>query len=80
MRILEKTEYKVETKGDLVLARANNLSEDRMQSHLFLLGRIIGFARQLDILLKEDSDIDFYLEKFTDQINQTNQGSQNKEG
>ena len=65
--ILEKAGFKVQMNGDLVIARAINLSEELMMDQLFLLGKLIGFARQLDVLLKNDEDVGYYFQKFREQ-------------
>ena len=73
MSILEKDGFKVEINGDLVIARITDLTKDEISRHLFLVGRLIGFARQLDVLLKNDGDIDYYIEKFTIQMKAVNE-------
>jgi len=72
MSILEKGGFKVEINGDLVIARITDLTKDEIGKHLFLVGKLIGFARQLDVLLKNDGDIDYYIEKFTTQMKEVN--------
>ena len=62
--ILEKANFKVNVNGDLVNARAIDLTENQISDNLYLIGRLIGFTRQLDVLLKNDADIDRYLTKF----------------
>jgi len=73
MSILEQTGFKVEVNGDLVIARATELTKDQMEAYLFIIGRLIGFARQLDVLLKDDRDIGFYVERFMSQLKETNE-------
>ena len=82
MTILEKDGFKVELNGDLVNARAIDLTKEQMSGNLYLIGRLIGFTRQLDILLKNDTDIERYLDKFMHQAGRPddNQDSFNKEG
>jgi pyruvate,water dikinase len=62
--ILEEFGFKVEKKGDLVIARAVNGSEEQTRAHLRIIGRLIGFLRQLDILMKDDSAVDHYFNRF----------------
>ncbi len=64
MSIMEKIGFKVEGSGDLVIARVTNSSIDQMQEHLYLIGRLIGFVRQLDILMTDDTTVDLYFEQF----------------
>jgi hypothetical protein len=54
----------VEKKGDLVIARAVNCTEEEMRNYLYVIGRLIGFLRQLDILMKNDSAVDHYFKRF----------------
>jgi pyruvate,water dikinase len=62
--ILEEFCFKVEKKGDLVIARAVNCTEKQMRSYLYIIGRLIGFLRQLDILMKNDGTVDHYFKRF----------------
>ena len=62
--ILEEFGFKVEKKGDLVIARAVNGTEEQTRAHLRIIGRLIGFLRQLDILMKDDSAVDHYFNRF----------------
>jgi pyruvate,water dikinase len=62
--ILEEFGFKVEKKGDLVIARAVNGTEEETRDHLRIIGRLIGFLRQLDILMKNDGAVDHYFNRF----------------
>ncbi len=62
--IMEKIGFKVEANGDLVIARAANATAEQIKNCLYLTGRLIGFVRQLDVLMKEDSSVNFYFERF----------------
>ena len=73
MTILEDVGFKVKVNGDLVIARAIDLTEEQMSEYLRLIGRLIGFTRQLDVLLKNDSDIDAYLDKIMSQLKGPNE-------
>jgi pyruvate, water dikinase len=64
MSILEKLGFKVEGKGDLVIARATSPKLEPNENRLYLLGRLIGFARQLDILMTDDSAVEIYFQRF----------------
>jgi len=64
MTILEKIGFKVEGKGDLVIARATSPKVERSKNHLYMIGRLIGFARQLDILMTDDASVGLYFERF----------------
>jgi len=62
--ILEEFCFKVEKKGDLVIARAVNCTEEQMRAFLYIIGRLIGFIRQLDILMRDDGTVDHYFKRF----------------
>jgi pyruvate,water dikinase len=62
--ILEEFCFKVEKKGDLVIARAINCTEEQMRAYLYVIGRLIGFLRQLDILMRDDGTVDHYFKRF----------------
>ena len=64
MSILEKIGFKVEGKGDLVIARSTSPKVEQTENRLYLIGRLIGFARQLDILMTDDSAVDLYFQRF----------------
>ncbi|WP_449244336.1 PEP/pyruvate-binding domain-containing protein [Desulfobacca acetoxidans] len=69
--ILSKFHFKVDVKGDLVVARLLHLPQEEMQARLIVLGRLIGFTRQLDIQLKSDADIPQFMESFFQPDSQT---------
>ena len=56
-KILSQFHFKVDTKGDLVVAKVLHLPREDMEQRLKLLGRLIGFTRQLDIQLRSDDDV-----------------------
>jgi pyruvate,water dikinase len=62
--ILSQFHFKVDVKGDLVVARVLHLPQEEMEERLRVLGRLIGFTRQLDIQLKSDADIPQFMESF----------------
>jgi len=64
LTILENIGFKVEGSGDLVIARAVNSSADQIKHYLYLIGRLIGFVRQLDILMKDDTAVELYFNRF----------------
>jgi len=64
MSILEKLGFKVEGKGDLVIGRATSPELEQSENRLYLIGRLIGFARQLDILMTDDAAVETYLQRF----------------
>jgi pyruvate,water dikinase len=66
-QILSQYQFKVDIKGDLVVARLLHLPREEMEKRLLVLGQLIGFTRQLDIQLKSDEDIPQFLESFFQQ-------------
>ena len=63
-KILSKFHFKVDTKGDLVVAKVLHLPREDMEQRLQALGRLIGFTRQLDIQLRSDEDVPEFVEAF----------------
>jgi len=63
-RILEKHDFVVEGKGDLVIGRIKKISFEIMRQRLEMIGRLIGFTRQLDIHLKDDSLVEKSIDSF----------------
>jgi len=66
-KILSQFHFKVDTKGDLVVAKVLHLSREDMEQRLQALGRLVGFTRQLDIQLRSDEDVPDFVEAFFDQ-------------
>ncbi len=63
-QILKAYDLNVKTKGDVVTARMGNMQRKDMEYILDILGRLIGFTRQLDVHMEDDSKIQHYLEAF----------------
>ncbi|MHB8842860.1 MAG: PEP/pyruvate-binding domain-containing protein, partial [Candidatus Aquicultor sp.] len=63
-QILEKNDFAVESKGELITARIKKVERALMEDKFRLIGRLIGFTRQLDVLLRNEKDIDFFADKF----------------
>ena len=63
-KILEVCDFRVNTKGDLVVARIREISSKDVAERLEMIGRLIGFTRQLDVMLKSDQAIDYYVDQF----------------
>lgn len=62
--ILTAFDFNVRTRGDLVIARAGNMPPHEVERSLDILGRLVGFTRQLDVLLDSDAMVDRYVEAF----------------
>lgn len=54
-QILETFDFVVDRKGDLVIGRIKKVSAEAMTERLQMIGRLIGFTRQLDIYLRDES-------------------------
>ena len=67
--ILERAGFKVSVNGDLVVARAIDLTHEQLMDGLDLMGRLVGFTRQLDVLLKSDTDVSYFTERFNNLVN-----------
>jgi pyruvate,water dikinase len=63
-RILEGHGFVAEGRGDLVIGRIKGLAAGAMLERLGMLGRLIGFTRQLDIFLRHDDLVDRYVAQF----------------
>lgn len=62
--ILEAFDFSVRTRGDLVIARTSNLVESEMERTLDILGRLVGFTRQLDVQMADARAVERYAEAF----------------
>ncbi len=62
--VLGHFDYLVEIKGDLLVARVRKIGETMMHESLVMAGRLIGFARQLDVLMKSDDCVTRFVEEF----------------
>jgi pyruvate,water dikinase len=63
-KILSRCGFTVERAGDLVLARLHGVSAEDMTSRLRMMGRLIGFTRQLDVLLRNEEIIRMMVDGF----------------
>ena len=63
-KILTEYDFSIKTRGDLVIARHGNLTKPDMVRILDILGRLVGFTRQLDVKLDSDAAIDYYADAF----------------
>jgi pyruvate,water dikinase len=62
--ILKEYGFNSSTKGDLIIARLSHIEKDEILNILDMAGRLIAFTRQLDAVLKDDSDIERYKKNF----------------
>jgi pyruvate,water dikinase len=64
--VLERSAFSVERRGDLVTARLRRAPAGASEAGLELLGRLMGCARQLDMLLQSESQVPELVESFLD--------------
>lgn len=62
--ILVQNDFRVEVRGDLVVARIKTLTTERMQAKVYLLGVLVAFSRQLDVQMASDHHIHLYVDNF----------------
>ena len=62
--VLEKLDFEVEVTGDLVVGRLWKYPRELLEEKLDLLGRLMGAARQRDMLMADDAIVDWYAEAF----------------
>jgi pyruvate, water dikinase len=62
--ILERFDFVTERKGDLVVGRAKKLLLPEMEDRLRMIGRLIGFTRQLDISLRDEAAVEYCIKQF----------------
>jgi len=65
--VLEKFDFVTETKGDLVIGRIKKLALPEMEDRLRILGKLIGFTRQLDVSLRDDFSVESCITRFMDE-------------
>jgi pyruvate,water dikinase len=63
-RILTAHDFIVGGAGDLVIGRVKKIPEDAMVDRLRMIGRLIGYTRQLDILLRDDGEVERFVSSF----------------
>ncbi|NOZ02188.1 MAG: pyruvate, water dikinase [Deltaproteobacteria bacterium] len=57
-RILVANDFVVEGRQDLVIGRIKKVPTDVMKNRLRIIGRLVGFTRQLDIHLRDDDALE----------------------
>ena len=62
--VLGSYDFSISVQGDLVVARIAKVSLPMMEERLFMLGRLLGFSRQLDIVMKSEEAVDHYTRQF----------------
>jgi len=62
--ILAQQDFKTELSGELIVARLQGVTPALCEERLRMIGRLIGFSRQLDILLRDDVTVDCLVSAF----------------
>jgi pyruvate,water dikinase len=62
--ILAQQDFKTELNGELVVGRLQGVPQSICEDRLRMVGRLIGFSRQLDILLRDDGTVDSLVDAF----------------
>jgi pyruvate,water dikinase len=62
--VLERIGFAVEVQGDLVNARFHRRPRPEVESRLDLLGRLMGCSRQRDMVMKNESIVNWHVEAF----------------
>ena len=63
-QLLERLDFEVRVKGDLLDATLNHVSQKLLEDRLEALGRLLGVTKQLDMRLHEERDVEQQIEKF----------------
>ncbi len=66
--ILEQHDFRVEIRGDLVIGRLKKLPREEMEKRVVLLGGLVAYTRQLDVLMKHDNHVNHFEEEFKQRI------------
>ena len=61
---LEKNDFSVDLRGDLVVGRIKKLGVESMRWKMHLLGQLVAFTRQLDVQMNSDQKIGKFVGEF----------------
>jgi pyruvate,water dikinase len=64
--ILAKSDFRVDIRGDLVVARIKKLDLRMMEKKMKILGLLVAFARQLDVKMSHEQEIERLKNVFQD--------------
>ncbi|MBW2130357.1 MAG: pyruvate, water dikinase [Deltaproteobacteria bacterium] len=62
--ILSRNRFRVDMRGDLVVARVKKLDRNEMKKKIHVIGQLVAFTRQLDVQMTDDGQINRFLVKF----------------
>jgi pyruvate,water dikinase len=63
-RVLERLDFEVEQKGDLLEAKLPGMENHVMQQKLDMLGRLLGATKLMDMVLEDEQMVDTCVEDF----------------
>jgi pyruvate,water dikinase len=66
--ILERQDFLVDAKGDSVVGRLKKFDRETMLGRMRMLGLLIGFTRQMDVRMREDSMIAKGVDEFMETL------------
>lgn len=66
--VLEKFDFWVQVKGDLIFARLERQEQNFLKQRLKVLGHLIMHTRQLDMILSDSGKVNWYAEEMLKQI------------
>ncbi len=66
--VLERHDFRIETRGDLVIGRLKKLPLEEMEKRVVVMGGLVAYGRQLDVLMKHDDHIEHFEEEFEGKI------------
>jgi len=64
LRVLERLDFEVRIKGDLLDASLKHVGKETLLERLESVGRLLGLTKQMDIQLREESQVEQLLEEF----------------
>ena len=62
--VLERFNFRVEIRGDLVVGRIKKLEKDAMIEKITMIGCLVAYTRQLDVQMNSDDDIHQHVSDF----------------
>ncbi len=71
--ILSHYDFLCELHGDIIVARLKRMDKQSMLRRLFLLGLLVGFTRQLDVKMVNDTKIHEYFNKMKTIMEESNE-------
>ncbi len=63
-QILDRNDFRVDVRGDLVVGRTKKLPRPLMEAKMRLLGYLVAYTRQLDVKMVSDQEVDRAWEEF----------------